>query len=68
MVSFVKNNPEVSDNPDLIRDVLYDFAKMGWLARLGKTLDGDQEADNAPDVEYQAYCYDYLYAHGNYPR
>jgi hypothetical protein len=68
VIHFVKTNPEVSDNPDLIRDVLYDFAKMRWLARLEKTVDSDQEAVAMHDVEYQAYCYDYLYAHGNYPR
>jgi len=65
---FVKNNPEVSDKPDLIRDVLYDYAKMRWLSRLEKSVDSDQEAVAMRDVEYQAYCYDYLYAHGNYPR
>ena len=68
VILFVKNNPEVSDNPDLIRDVLYDFAKMRWLARLEKTVDSDQPAGAMRDLEYQAYCYDYLYAHGNYPR
>ena len=41
---------------------------MGWQARLEKTLDSDQEAGATRDLEYQAYCYDYLYAHGNYPR
>ena len=68
VVLFVKNNPEVSDNPDLIRDVLYNFAKMRWLARLEQTVDSDRESVAARDLEYQAYAYDYLYAHGNYPR
>ncbi len=68
VILFVKNNPEVSDNPELIRDVLYHFAKIRWLARLEKTVDSDQEAGATRDLEYQEYCYDYLYAHGNYPR
>lgn len=65
---FVKNNPEVSETPELIGDVLYDFAKAQWLARLEKIVAADPDAGNERDLEYQAYCYDYLYAHGNYPR
>lgn len=65
---FVKNNPEVCETPELIRGVLYDFAKGQWLTRLEKTVDSDPEAGARPDIEYQAYCYDYVFAHGNYPR
>ena len=65
---FVKNNPEVSEMPELLRGVLYDYAKSQWLERLEKTVDSEQEGGGKPDIEYQAYCYDYVYAHGNYPR
>jgi hypothetical protein len=65
---FVKDNPEICETPDLIRGVLYDFAKLQWLAWLEKTVDPDQETGAKSDVEYQSYCYDYVYAHGNYPR
>jgi glycine cleavage system H lipoate-binding protein len=68
VILFVKNNPEVSETPELIEDVLYDWAKANWLARLEKTVDTDEETRAARDLEYQAYCYDYLFAHGNYPR
>jgi len=68
VILFVKNNPEVSETPELIREVLYDYAKTRWLARLEKAVDSDHEAGATRDLEYQAYCYDYLYAHGNYPR
>ena len=68
VILFVKNNPEVSETPELIREVLYDYAKTKWLARLEKTVDSDHEACATRDLEYQAYCYDYLYANGNYPR
>jgi hypothetical protein len=64
---FVKDNPEICETPDLIRGVLYDFAKLQWLAWLEKTVDPDQETGAKSDVEYQSYCYDYVYAHGNYP-
>ena len=47
VILFVKNNPEVSETPELIREVLYDYAKMRWLARLEKTVDFDQEAGAA---------------------
>jgi hypothetical protein len=39
VILFVKNNPAVSETPELIRDVLYDFAKAKWLARLEKTVE-----------------------------
>ncbi len=65
---FVKSNPEVSEAPEGIRDVLYLYAKTQWLARLEKSADPDQQAGTKPDLEYQAYCYDYVYTHGNYPR
>ncbi len=65
---FVKNNPEVSETPELIGGVLYDFAKAQWLTRMEKTVDPDQGEGAKPDIEYQAYCYDYVFAHGNYPR
>ena len=68
VILFVKNNPEVSETPELIQDVLYEFAKTKWLARLEMTVESDGEMGAMRDREYQAYCYDYLYAHGNYPR
>jgi hypothetical protein len=68
VILFVKNNPAVSETPELIEGVLYDWAKAKWLARLEKTVDMDAEKRTMRDLEYQAYCYDYLFAHGNYPR
>lgn len=65
---FVKNNPEISDTPDILRDILYDFARGQWLARVQKTVEPGQTGTEITDIEYQAYCYDYIYAHGNYPR
>ena len=68
VILFVKNNPEVSEAPELIRRVLYDDAKARWLARLENVVDPEQASAGQRDIEYQAYCYDYLYTHGNYPR
>ena len=65
---FIQENPEVSDTPDLIKNVLYDFAKAQWLAHLENSIDVDLGKEGDSGLEYQAYCYDYLYIHGNYPR
>lgn len=68
VVLFVKDNPEISETPELIRDILYDFAKKNWLAHLETGIEPDEETGGSRDLDYQAYCYDYLYVHGNYPR
>jgi hypothetical protein len=41
---------------------------MLWLERLEKAVDPDSKTGANPDIEYQAYCYDYVFDHGNYPR
>ena len=48
VILFVKNNPEVSETPELIRDVLYDYAKNLWLDRFKKSVDSDPKADANP--------------------
>lgn len=68
VVGFVISNPEVSGTPELIHAELYSYAKTLWLARLEKTVGPGPEAVANPDIEYQSYCYDYVYDHGNYPR
>ena len=67
VAAFVKNNPEISDTPDILQDILYDFARGQWLARIQKIVEPGQTHSETADIEYQAYCYDYIYAHGNYP-
>ena len=68
VASYVGDNPEISDVPELIRDELYDYAKALWLGHLEKSADTPPDSPTSPDLDYQAYCYDYVYAHGNYPR
>ncbi len=68
VVHFVENNPEVGETPELIRDELYSHAKALWLERLTQTVDSGLEWPVDSDIEYHAYCYDYVYDHGNYPR
>jgi hypothetical protein len=68
VAQFLKNNPEVTVASKAIRSVLYDYAKTQWLIRLAKSVDSDTDAAMDNDLEYQAYCYDYLFTHGDYPR
>ena len=65
---FITENPELSNKPDILRDVLYEHAKTQWLSRMEKNLEADPATSTGPDLEYQAYCYDHLYAQGNYPQ
>lgn len=67
-VCFIAGNPEVNTTPEVMRNVLYDYAKTLWLKRLEETACGGAEEEKPPDLEYQSYCYDYVYDHGNYPR
>lgn len=68
---FVGENPELIDDPQLLKRVLYDFSRNLWLM--------NQEGAEAPpevksevaaseNKEYQTYYYDYLYHRGLYPR
>lgn len=68
---FVGDNPELVDDPQLLKRVLYDFSRNLWLM-------DQQKADESPasksdksaseSTEYQTYYYDYLYHRGLYPR
>jgi hypothetical protein len=68
---FIVNNPEIVDNPQLLKDVLYGYSRTLWLTNQqprpqeepAKPQDIDTERE-----EYQTYYYDYLYHRGIYPR
>lgn len=68
VLAFVKNNPEISETPDILGDILYAFAREKWLGRAQGSAEGEPSETEKADIEYQAYCYDYIYTHGNYPR
>ena len=67
VAQFIKNNPAVGGPPRSIKDDLYEYAKVQWLNRMEKIVDPDKGAAGGQDLEYQAYCYDYIYTHGDYP-
>ena len=67
---YIRCNPELIEEPDLLKQVLYVFSRNLWLMgqhpqgttalKEKKILKGDAE-------EYQTYYYDYLYNRGVYP-
>jgi hypothetical protein len=67
---YVLNNPELVEDPQLLKQVLYIHSRNLWLtgqapagpeATRNETIDYDAE-------EYQTYYYDYVYSRGLYPR
>ena len=68
---FIVNNPEIVENPLLLKDVLYGYSRRLWLSGLHSALQQEParpEEMNAEEEEYQTYYYDYLYHRGIYPR
>jgi len=67
---FIHNNPEIVDDPQLLKQVLYVYSRNLWLMQqqtanpepVGKTDDSISEQE-----EYQTYYFDYLYHRGIYP-
>ncbi len=67
---FILNNPEVVDDPELIKQVLYLHSRNLWLMqqRDAQQADIDKTDDISSDAEeYQTYYFDYLYHRGSYP-
>lgn len=64
---YVDNNPEVVQDPQLLKKVLYVHSRDLWLSnqsvkkQVSSTI--DEEA-----MDYQTYYYDYVYNHNVYPR
>jgi hypothetical protein len=67
VVQFIKNNPAIGEVPESITDDLYNHAKSQWLKRMEQIVDPEKVSAGGQDLEYQAYCYDYIYEHGDYP-
>lgn len=68
---FIRDNPELVEDRELLKQVLFDFSRTLWLT-------GKAPADQSPsptggssaeeNEEYQTYYYDYIYHRGIYPR
>jgi len=69
--SFIHGNREAVDDPLVLKNVLYEFARDQWLQGLDDP-DRFQEApcknaDADPEEGYPIYYYDHIYNKGNYP-
>ncbi len=68
---FVGNNPELVDDPQVLKRVLYEFSRTLWLTNQPAAEEPPaekSETTNSDGTEYQTYYYDYLYHRGLYPR
>jgi hypothetical protein len=67
---YLDDNPEVVQDPQLLKQVLYVHSRNLWLmnqspgtAKMPETIDIDNDSQ-----EYQTYYFDYVYNHSVYPR
>ena len=68
---YIRNNPELIENPQLLKDELYRYSRDLWLMNVHASAPESAGQNQEPDTdaqEYQTYYYDYLYNRGNYPR
>ena len=62
---FVGNNCEITSNPELLKTVLFEYARDLWKASL-KVKVAFREP-NSEDEGYDDYYFDYIFRHGTYP-
>ena len=62
--SFVVDNCEITPSPELLKTVLFEFARDLWKRSLE-----EREAlfDTTGDEGYKNYYFDYIFRHGVYP-
>ena len=69
---FIQVNKEIVNDPQLLKQVLYEFSKTYWLNNLGKIrkigLDADPNDVVADEDGYDEYYFDYIYNQNTYPR
>jgi hypothetical protein len=67
---FIRNNPELMDDPKLMRDELYRYSRDLWMmnAQTSEDSAAPKKESGTDAQEYQTYYYDFLYNIGNYPR
>ena len=68
--TFTHENKEITPLPDVLKNVLYEYAKGKWIAyhleiENDKTTAGPDESPI--DFDYFNYYYDYIYEHGVQP-
>ena len=69
--AFMQENKEIFNSPQIVKRILYDYAKDKWINHRvrprykNKTI--KNEAYNLFDLEYLYYYYDYIYDRGYNP-
>ena len=67
---YVKSNPEMVQDPEILKQVLYVYSRNLWLMdrHSGKVPPPSKDdIGSLENDEYQTYYYDYLYDRGVYP-
>jgi len=62
---FVVDNCEITPNPELLRTVLFEFARDLWKSSLGAKA--EHRDTSSEDEGYDDYYFDYIFRHGTYP-
>jgi hypothetical protein len=63
---YIQENPEITNEPQILKDVLYQYAKKLWLSHK-TTVEKPITDESENDGDYSEYCFDYIYKHGVYP-
>ena len=64
--SIYLENREITNEPDILTNVLRQFAKTLWLNHK-TTVEKATAGDSDDNGDYSEYCFDYIYEHGVYP-
>ena len=67
---YVRSQPELIDNPDILKEVLYVYSRNLWLLGQQPSMAPSEiktGPTNSENEEYQTYYYDYIYDRGVYP-
>jgi hypothetical protein len=67
--NYINNNPELIQDPQLLKQVLYVYSRNLWLMYQSaeQQMAPDEDLDGEAQ-EYQTYYYDYVYNNDVYPR
>jgi hypothetical protein len=62
---YVLKNPELIDDPAILKQVLYVYSRQLWLK--GQKSRGARHRTRAKNEDYHTYYFDFLYDRGIYP-
>lgn len=65
-IRYIEENPEITNAPRILSEVLYDYAKELWLSHK-MTVVKPVSGKTGENEDYFEYCFDYIYTHGVYP-